>query len=119
MPISWNFEDEHLVVFRVSGHLGKAELDEAQKGVEPGVRKSGSAKFLVLLENFAGWAQADGWEDTSFADRNDDNIERMAVVADEEWRDQMFAFTLKGLRPVEIEFFVTGQEAAARAWLTQ
>ena len=39
----------------------------------------------------------------------------MAISGPPEWRDQIEMFTLKGLRPIEIEYFNSEEEA--RDWL--
>lgn len=46
MPIEIKFEKDDLVVVRVSGMLGKAELDREQTKSEEMIRQSGHAKFL-------------------------------------------------------------------------
>jgi hypothetical protein len=40
----------------------------------------------------------------------------MAIVGDEKWRDDAFAFTAKGFRPTAIEFFPS-HLTEARSWL--
>ena len=113
MPITFESEDGDVAVFRVSGRLKEAELDRAQHQCEAMIKKVGDIKFLVLIEHFAGWDKAEGWEDMSFADRNDPYIKKMAIVGDAKWRDLAFMFTV---RPVPIEYFEPDQEATAREW---
>ncbi len=117
MPITLEFEDGNLAVFRVSGTLGKTEFERAQNKCEAMIRELGRVKILVLMESFAGWERAEGWEDMSFAERNDAFIDKLALVGDAKWRDLAYAFTAKGLRPVPIEYFDANEEAAARRWL--
>ena len=117
MPIKWKLEEDNLAVFRVSGKLGKDEFDQIQAETESAIHKVGQIKILVLLEDFAGWEAAEGWEDTSFAERNDPYIQKFAIVGDAKWRDLVTLFTLKGLRPVPIEYFEADQQAVAREWL--
>lgn len=117
MPIRWQLEQDEVAVFRVSEKLDKDELEQVQSECETAIQKIGNIKILVILENFSGWKKAEGWEDTSFASRNDAYIDKMAIVGDSEWRDLAYAFTLKGLRPVPIEYFNATQETEARAWL--
>jgi len=45
------------------------------------------------------------------------SILKLGYISDEEWRDLVFAFSGKGFRPVDIEYFDTGREIAARQWL--
>ena len=44
-------------------------------------------------------------------------IEKMAIVGDEKWRDDALAFTAKGFRPTAIEFFAPLRLNEARTWL--
>ena len=117
MPITWEQESEHLLVARVSGQLATTDIGEFQQAVAPVIQASGRIQFLVKLENFAGWESGKGWEDTSFAEENDQYLARFAIVGDEKWRDKALMFSLAGMRPVEIEYFAAEEESAARAWL--
>jgi len=117
MPVEWRVEKNNLVVLRVSGELGMDEYLQAQGDMEASIRQLGMIKALIFLDGFTGWERAEGWEDVSFVEKNDPFIEKMAIVGDEEWRDMAYTFTLKGLRPVPIEYFTPDAESAARQWL--
>ena len=117
MPITWELETDKLGVLRVSGKLSIADLKQAQNECESAIQKWGRVKILALLENFDGWERQEGWEDMSFAERNDAYIDKFAIVGDDQWRDLVYAFTGKGFRPVAIEYFTADEEAAARRWL--
>ena len=117
MPIEFETESGDLAVFRVSGKLGKVELDRAHGECEGMIKKIGQVKILVLTKNFAGWERTESWDDTSFTDRNDPYIEKIAIVGVAKWRDLVYAFTGRGLRPVPIQYFEPDQEGAARQWL--
>ena len=115
MAISWEHESEHLLVARITGKLATADIAAFQQAVAPVVKASGQISFLVVLDGFTGWEAGKGWEDTSFADENDEYLSRFAIVGEEQWRDQVLMFSLAGMRPVEIEYFTA--ESAARDWL--
>ena len=117
MPVNFSIENNNIALFKVSGKLGKDEFEQAQGECETAIKKLGSIKILVILDNFQGWEKEKGWEDFSFAERNDSYIEKMAIVGDKQWEDLTYAFTAKGLRPVPIEYFDAGQESAAHEWL--
>ena len=118
MPVKFSLESDNIGLFKVSGKLGKDELERAQSECESAIKKMGNIKILAVLDNFQGWEKAKGWEDLTFAERNDPYIEKMAIVGDRQWEDLAYAFTAKGLRPVPIEYFDEGQEESARQWLT-
>ena len=119
MPIRWQVEEDNLVVLRVSGLLGLQEYRHAQGEMEATIKKLGKVSLLILLQNFTGWEDVEGWDDLSFVQRNDPFITKMAIVGDEKWRDMAYMFTLKGLRPVPIEYFASDAQRAARQWLAE
>jgi hypothetical protein len=112
-------ESPHRVVARISGKLSPTELQAFQEQVAPLFKASGDMRFMVILEEFEGWEKGRGWEDVGFTDAHDDYLSKFAIVGDEAWRDQVLMFTLAGLRPVDIRYFSTADEAAARAWLAE
>jgi len=117
MPVEWQLEQNNLAVFHITGKLGKAESETIQAEVEVVINKIGHISLLIILHDFTGWESAQGWEDTSFNDRNDKYIKKMAIVGEAKWHDMVTVFTLKGLRPVPIEYFSDNNETAARQWL--
>lgn len=117
MPVQFILENGNIGLFQVSGILGKDELEQAQSECEAAIQKIGDIKILAILDKFQGWEKAKGWEDFSFAERNDSYINKIAIVGDKQWEDLAYAFTAKGLRPVPIEYFDEGQEDVARQWL--
>ncbi len=101
----------------MSGKLSIDELQLAQNQADLVIQKLGGIKILIILDNFSGWEKAEGWDDFSFAERNDRYIEKIAIVGDRKWEDLAYAFTLKGLRPFPIEYFKDGESEAAEHWL--
>jgi hypothetical protein len=119
MPVKWEHESADLLVARINGKLITSELAEFQLAVAPIIQASGNMQLLVILEDFEGWEAGKGWEDTGFTDANDEYLSRFAIVGDEKWRDEVLMFSLAGLRPVEIQYFLLDEEATARAWLAE
>ena len=116
MTIEWKVEEGNLAVFEVSGQLGKDEYQRIQAEIASLIQRVGHIKILVLLKDFLGWEAAKGWEETS-TDAIDPYIKKFAIVGDEKWRDLVEVFTLKGLRPVPIEYFASDSDETARIWL--
>lgn len=107
---------ENVLVFRVTGKLRKSELDRMNKQSLPGIQRLDKVRSLILIEDFLGWDKTDDWGDISFL-RNDPSFEKIALVGAKEWEDPVLAFTGKGLRPVEIRYFLPGELALAKAWI--
>ena len=123
MTVSWNQESERLVVCRISGILSYEEWDLLNTGNAPDdsqaipEQEDRQLRVLILLEDFEGWDKSEHWEDLGWVEANDRRLQRLAFLGEERWRDSVEMFALKGLRPVEIEYFGPGQEEEARHWL--
>ena len=118
MPVQFAVEKGNLGVFRVSGQLSVAELEQAQGECEAVIKKEGEIKILVVLENFAGWEKAKG-----LGRRLVPPAER--PLYHRKWRSSGMPnggiwstpLPARNIRKVPIEYFDVNQEEAARQWL--
>jgi hypothetical protein len=101
----------------ISGELGKSEVTQMQAAAVDAMRRFGKISALFILDNFRGWKREPDWGDVTFLTEHDNDIIKIAVVGDEEWRDLVYAFLAKGFRQAEVEYFLPGDLAKARAWL--
>jgi len=74
---------------------------------------------LVLGEEFGGWDKLGNWGDVTFSAQFDQQILKMAIVSEEQWKDLVLLFTAKGLRSFPIEFIAPADIGKAREWLAQ
>jgi hypothetical protein len=110
-------EGDQIWALRISGLLCKAEQDTAQTAVAKDFKAGGTAKLLVIVEDFRGWEVGADWGDMSFLFKHGDQITKIAIVADPQWETQLLMFAGAGVRQAPVRFFATGQTADARAWL--
>ena len=106
-----------IISAKVSGELGTSEVSQMQAAALDAMRRCGRISALFILENFKGWKRDENWGDISFMTAQDENIAKIAVVGEEEWRDLIFAFLAKGFRQAAIEYFLPADLPKARAWL--
>ena len=106
-----------IISAKISGELTKSEVSQIQAAALAAIQRCGKISALFILENFNGWARADDWGDITFLTEHDQDISRIAVVGDEQWRDFAEAFLAKGFRQAEVEYFLPADLAKARAWL--
>ena len=83
---------------------------------KPSCEREKSGRWPFLTDSKDGSGTLD-WGDVSFMMKQGQQIEKMAIVGDEKWRDDAFAFTAKGFRPTAIEFFSPSHLNEARIWL--
>lgn len=102
---------------KISGELGRPEVSELQAAAKETIRRCGKIRALFILEDFRGWKRAGDWGDMTFLTEHDKEIEKIAVVGEEEWRDLIYAFLAKGFRQAAVEFFLPVDLAKARGWL--
>ena len=107
-----------LLIVKITGKLSKPEIDASQKEAIAVIRREGRARILIVGEDFEGWEEKGNWGDLSFMMKYDPQIERIAIVGEKKWEDLVFAFTGKGMRSAQVEYFLPGQLGAARAWVT-
>jgi hypothetical protein len=110
-------EEGNLTVLRITGLLRKAELDAVQKAEAGRWDPATRIKLLVIVEKFEGWERNVDWGDMTFFLKHGNQIEKMAVVADPRWKDELLMFAGAGFRKAQVKFFSPGQLATARAWL--
>ena len=101
----------------ISGEVGKSEVTQMQAAAVDAMRRFGKISALFILDNFRGWKREPDWGDVTFMTEHDQEITKIAVVGEEQWRDLVFAFLAKGFRQAEVEYFLPGDLAKARAWL--
>lgn len=118
MAIYFEHEDTGLVTLRVSGVLTRAESDVAKQQVIAVIERHGSVNVLVVMEaDFASLEEFVSWDDDHDDEFIQKHVNRLAIVGDLRWRDSALLFFLKGFLPFSIEFFKTGHEDFAKAWL--
>jgi hypothetical protein len=106
-----------IVSAKISGELGRPEVSQMQAVATEAIRRCGKISALFILDNFRGWKRAGDWGDMTFLTEHDNDIAKIAVVGEEEWRDLVYAFLAKGFRQAAVEFFLPADLAKARGWL--
>jgi len=117
MGVTIRQEDGNLKVLLITGLLKKSELDavlaaEARQW-DPATR----IQALIIVEDFEGWERNADWGDTSFFFKHDDQIVKVAIVADRKWETDFLMFLGAGIRRAPVKFFPPHQLSRARTWL--
>jgi hypothetical protein len=110
-------ESAGLLTVMITGRLRMSDLLLAQASALEAIRRYGKVRLLVVATGFLGWERGSDWSDVSFPAKHDRHIEKIAVVGDKRWEDEVLAFMGKGFRPVSIAYFVMADLPKARAWV--
>jgi hypothetical protein len=110
-------ESENLFVVQIKGTFTFEDLKEIQNKARAEIDRSRKVKLLVLAEQFSGWGKDGDWGDLTFMYEYDPYIEKIAVVAESKWKDEMLMFVGASSRQGSVEFFLEDGEGDARKWL--
>lgn len=111
-------DDEAGVVrFRLTGVVTRPDMECGQSAMADAIARHGTIRVLVILDDFGGWQSGVDWGDISFFQEHDAHITRIAVVGDEQWKEEALAFAMASLRSGAVEFFERGKLDAANRWL--
>jgi len=118
MSVTVKNETEDFFIVSIEGILTTNELKEIQDKISSALDQGIENKVLILAENFSGWAKDGGdWGDLDFMLEHDPYIQKIAVVANEEKKDDLLLFLGAGMRKAVVEYFSVGDEDKARSWL--
>ena len=118
MGVTIQQEAGNLTVMRISGLLKKSEMDAALEAEAKKWKAATKVKVLVMLEDFKGWERSADWGDVSFLLEHDNQIDKIAIVAEAKWEIETLTFAGAGFRQGQVRFFPQNQLVQARAWLS-
>jgi hypothetical protein len=117
MPANLQLEPNYVFVLRFSGVAKRSEFAADQAALARAIDTGVQPVVLALLENFEGWEKGADWNDLDFMLTHGNEIAKIAIVGEACWEVDALAFAGAGFRKAPVKFFVSGQEAQARAWL--
>lgn len=117
MAVTGGKEASGLYVLRISGVFTNQDRKAMEAAGRAEIDCSSKIKVLILADGFAGWGKEGDWGDIRFMLEYDPYMEKIAVMADEKWRDPFLMYLAAGHRQAAVEFFPSGEESKARTWL--
>jgi hypothetical protein len=109
--------EDGVVYIRISELMRLTDLKALQDLAQDLIRTSGQFRLLAILDGFQGWERNEAWSETGFLAEQGDTIQKMAIIGDEVWKEEVFLFTGKGFRATEIEFFPPSSRDEAERWV--
>jgi hypothetical protein len=111
-------DDEGTLEVELTGKLVARDYEEFVPSVERLVGRHGKIRMLVEMRDFHGWTRGALWEDTKFAARHFDSIERLAVVGEKKWERGLATFC-KPFTSAEVRYFDQTNAGEACAWVLE
>ncbi len=117
MSMTFTKESDDLFVINIQGVLTFEDLKDVEKRARAEIDRSQKTKLLVLADQFSGWGKEGDWGDLTFMHEYDGYIEKIAVVANEKWKDEILMYLGAGRRQAQVKFFFDDEAEDARDWL--
>ena len=117
MSVTFSKESENLIVIQIQGIFTFEDLKDVQNKTQAELNFIQKVKLLILAGQFSGWGKEGDWGDLTFMYEYDPYIEKIAIVAEQKWREQILMFVGADRRQATVEFFLDDGEKGARDWL--
>ena len=117
MSMAIRKESEDLLLVHFRGILKYSDQEEYERIGRLEIDRSRKIKIFVNATGFSGWGKDGDWTNREFMYEYDPCIEKIAVVADEKWKEQMLMYLRAGKRQASVAFFSPSQAQDARDWL--
>ncbi len=119
MPVQIKEEDGgKLVVVQVTGKLVKADYEHCVPEFDRLIRQHGKLRLLFELSGFRGWEGGALWDEIKLDIKHFADIERLAVVGDKKWEQEMVNF-YRPFTSATIRYFDQHNATEARKWLLE
>ena len=116
MAVTGEKDASGLYILRISGVFTNQDRKAMEAAGRAEIDRSSKIRILILADGFAGWGKEGDWGDIRFMLEYDPYMEKIAVVADEKWRDPFLMYLAAGHRKAAVEFFPSGEVGWARKW---
>lgn len=100
----------------LSGKLTEGDYEQFVPYLEGQIGRYGKINLLVELVEFEGWTAGALWQDTKFAAKHFNDIERLAIVGESVWERGMALFA-KPFTTAEVRFFPPDRRDEAKEWI--
>jgi hypothetical protein len=119
MSVKISKESNGCMVITVAGIFSYKDLETIQEAAKETLKSDAKVNCLILAEQFRGWGKEGNWGNLTFMYRSDPFIYKIAIVANERWKDELLMFLGAGRRDTEVEHFYPEEQDEARAWLSE
>lgn len=109
-------QDTNIVELYLDGEVEAKDIETARSEVSSTLEDHDKIRLLLVYEELGSMGPKAIWEDTKLETSIFQNAERMAVVSEKRWIEEL-SEKLGSSTSMEIENFEPGQRDEALAWL--
>lgn len=101
---------------KITGKLEAHDYDIFVPEIERLIKEHGKISIMLELLDFEGWTAGAVWQDTKFALKHFNDIERIALVGDKIW-EKSASYFLKVFTHASVHYFDVSERDEAFVWL--
>jgi hypothetical protein len=98
------------------GRLAREDYEDLEPSIERMIQRQGKINVLVTMHDFDGWSPGALWEDLKWEAKHFSDIEKLAIVGEEDWHKWMTRFC-DAFTNAEVRYFTLDQLGEAHVWL--
>ena len=108
-----------VVSVKITGQLKKSDLHQMRAAILQGIKQWSRIRLHVIVENFTGCEASPDGDDVQVLGEHGRNIEKVAILGEEQWRNGVCALIGNDFQATPIEYYSPSERARAIAWLTE
>jgi hypothetical protein len=108
----------NILGFKISGKLHDEDYKHFVPLVEEAIVAQGKVRLVAQFADFHGWDLHAVWDDTKFATKHCRDVERIAIIGDQQWEKWMAAIC-KPFSLAKIQYFDVKDSDAAWKWIAE
>jgi len=107
-----------IVTLKFREKLDKTDYEIFVPMIESQMKNGAPIRLLAELHDFEGWTAGALWEDTKFAAKHFNDIQRVAVVGEARWQKGITVFG-KPFTSADVRYFEMQEIESAREWIRE
>ena len=107
---------DHIVYMMAKGKLDDDDYDEVLPLLRKKIEEYGRVSWYFEMEDFKGWSFNAFWRDIQFDAKNKSQMEKVAIVGENEWQEAMTDF-MKPFADADIQYFDDDKASEAKEWI--
>ena len=107
-----------IITLKFREKLDKEDYETFVPMIESQMQNGSPVRLLAELHDFKGWTAGALWEDTKFAVKHFNDIDRLAVVGESKWQEGVTLF-VKPFTSADVRYFKMEEIEQARQWIRE
>lgn len=110
-------ESAVVVKFTIINEITRTDFSLIRKRIEKYLEESEKINILIELKEFKGWEKAVDWSDNAFVFGHENEIDKVAIIGEPEWKELVMVFIGEPFVETEIRYFSYEEIEQVSKWI--